>query len=308
MTRSYSEVAQSAQSPAQPASPAARRPQGQTTREQLTQLTEKLANAASMALAPTQAPAKTTFIADQKEVKSSIRQTEATLAATPEDDTEIRDILTARLAALKSTLEDARPVGARLDQARAAAARARARREDANAAAEAARALQIATEAEVLTAEQAVAELERQLALQSTAAATSAPPLETATCASSMDQVQMLLAGLIKNLSDDPFVPAEQVQHATLHVSELLKGFHIVAQEAHNMKHAAEAAARGAPPHRIEGKQPQTAPPTVGESVRHVGKQAPKRLITDHFKSVKKVAKSEPYPCRARDLSLASSE
>ena len=123
-----------------------------------------------------------------------------------------------------------------------------------------------------------------------------------------MDQVQMLLAGLIKNLSDDPFVPADQVHHATIHVSELLKGFHLVAQEAHNMKHAAEAAARGAPSHRIEGKQPQPARPTVGESVRHVGKQAPKRLITDHFKSVKKVAKSEPYPCLARALSPALSE
>ena len=105
-----------------PVEPTASRTQGQTTREQLTQLTEKLANAASMALAPTQAPAKPTIMADQKEVKSSIRQTEATLAATPEDDTEIRDILTARLAALKATLEDARPVGARLDHARAAAA------------------------------------------------------------------------------------------------------------------------------------------------------------------------------------------
>ena len=51
-----------------------------------------------MALAPTQAPAKPIIMADQKEVKSSIRHTEATLAATPEDDTEIRDILTARLA------------------------------------------------------------------------------------------------------------------------------------------------------------------------------------------------------------------
>ena len=209
---------------------------------------------------------------------------------------------------MKATLEDARPVGARLDQARAAAARARSRREDAIAAAEAARALQIAAEAEILAAEQDVVELERQLALHSTAAATSTPPMAAATCASSMDQVQMLLAGLIKNLSDDPFVPADQVHHTTIHVSELLKGFHIVAQEAHNMKHAAEAAARGAPSHRIEGKQPQPAPPAVGESVRHVGKQAPKRLITDHFKSVKKVAKCEPYPCRARDLSPAPSE
>ena len=261
-----------------------------------------------MALAPTQAPAKTTFKADQKEVKSSIRQTEATLAATPEDDTEIRDILTARLAALKSTLEDARPVGARLDQARAAAARARARREDAIAAAEAARALQIAAEAEILTAEQDVAELERQLALQSTAVATFTPPLATATCASSMDQLQMLLSGPIKNFSDDPFVPAEQVQHANLHVSELIKGFHIVAEEARKMKHAAEAAARGAPTHRVDGKQPQPAPITIGDYVRHSEKQPPKRLITDHLKSVRKIAKVEPYQCHSRAQSPTMSE
>ena len=275
-----------------PTSPAAPRPQGQSTREQLTQLTEKLANAANMALSPAPAVVKPTLLADQKEVKTTIRQLEAAMAATPEDDTEIREIYASRIASMKATLEDARPVGARLDQARAAAARARSRREDAIAATEAARALQAAAEAEIAAAEQDVAELERQLALHTT------PPMASATGASSMDQVQMLLAGLIKNLADNPFVPAEQVQHATLHVSELLKGFHNVAQEAHKMRHATEAAARGAPSHRIEGKQPQPAPLTCGAMVRHTGKQEPKRLITDHFKAVKKVAKCEPYPCR----------
>ena len=57
-----------------PASPTAPRPQGQSTREQLTQLTEKLANAANMALSPAPAVVKPTLLADQKEVKTTIRQ------------------------------------------------------------------------------------------------------------------------------------------------------------------------------------------------------------------------------------------
>ena len=67
-------------------------------------------------------------------------------------------------------------------------------------------ALQAAAEAEIAAAEQDVAELERQLALHTT------PPTASATDVSPMDQVQMLLAGLIKNLADNPYVPADQVQ------------------------------------------------------------------------------------------------
>ena len=296
---------------APPGDPTASRSQGQTTREQLNQLTASLASATSLALAPTPVSAKSIGVADQKEVKATIKQTEATLAATHECDTEIRDILTARLVALKATLEDARPVGARLDQARAATARARSRLADAVAAEEAARALQIVANAEILAGERDVAELERQLALQSTVAATPTATVPAETGASTMDQVQRLLSSLIKTLSDDPFVPAEQVTHATTHVTDLLKGFQRVAHEAQTMKQAAAAAAL----FRVEstssaatciGRAPRLGEPDA-PTERHFKKSPPKRLITDHFRTDKKT-RSSSCRSRARTRSPAMSE
>ena len=167
------------------------------------------------------------------------------------------------------------------------------RRDDAIAAVETARALQAAAEAEIAAADLDVLELERQLALHTTT-----PPLSSAPHASPMDPVQILLAGLIENLSDDPYVPASQVLHATQHVTKLIEGFHSVANEALMTRHASNAATRGAPTHRVDGKQPQPPPPSCGSMVRHTGKQVPKRLFTDHFKDSRKVAKCEPLPRR----------
>ena len=116
-----------------------------------------------------------------------------------------------------------------------------------------------------------------------------------------MDQVQMLLAGLLGSLADNPFVQPVQVRRATEHVADLIRGFQAVLEEARAQRQAAEAAARGVPPHRVDGKQPPPAPAQMpyGTMVRHAGKQHPKRLVTDHFKVIRKIAKVEPTPAGA---------
>ena len=182
-----------------------------------------------------------------------------------------------------------------MDQARAALERAKGRQADAAAAIAAAAALKGTADAEVAQFQKEVKELESQLLVTE--------PPATASTVRPMDQVQTLLRTMLDQLTDDPFVPSEQVQCARTHVQQLVQGFADTLAEARRAQRAQADAVKGAPTTRREGKQP-LVPPSVSTvtGVRLAGKQPPKRLITDHFKVIKrvvKVAKTEDSPMPA---------
>ena len=108
-----------------------------------------------------------------------------------------------------------------------------------------------------------------------------------------MEQVQKLLCSMLEGLKADPFVPEEQIKCATVHVQQLVQGFATTLEESRRAQRVQADAAKGGPTTRRDGKQPLVTPSAATvSSVRHAGKQGPKRLISDHFKVVKTIVKA----------------
>ena len=106
----------------------------------------------------------------------------------------------------------------------------------------------------------------------------------------SLEQVQVLLTGMLKSLTDNPNVPEDQVKCATKHVSELVRGVRSCWADAAQTALAREVAAKGGPTRRMTGKQAlPEAPAPSAVMIRHRGKQAAKHLVVDPFKGTRAV-------------------
>ena len=141
---------------------------GALVRQQLEQLTAKLTAVTNENTEPfsrAAAPAAPVLpLLDKKEVVAQIKSLEAALAALPASEECIASSLQQRIAALKQQLGATKPLGARLDAARDALRRAHTRYQVAQAAEETARALAVATAADVAKVEADVSALESELA------------------------------------------------------------------------------------------------------------------------------------------------
>ena len=254
---------------------------GAATRQKLQELTHKLVQHGQELTAPAPEPAPAPPPAqDRKTTADAINGLEASLAAVPESEAETRAMIEGRLSSLRAQLTNAKPkpVGARMDAARDALQRAASRRDDAREAVAAAQALLATCEAEVAKYEDDVKQLEAELA----------QPVDTDTgeITDPWLNAQTYLTGLVDKLKSDPYVPAEHASSAADHVSRLFTGFAETIKQAQASRRAAAAAAR---PARMKGKQ--SSPEQPGRLVRHVGKQSPKRLMTDYFTVTRKVVK-----------------
>ena len=131
-----------------------------------------------------------------------------------------------------------------------------------------------------------LAELEAALAHAPPEAMDTAPPV----C--SLDMLGSQLKQYISALKADAHVDPAHLTHAEAHVSQLIGGFEATLQHAGRAREAA-----GLPNRRLVGKQDAPARdvpvPTEPLDVGHrlVGKQQPKRVITDFFK-----VRAAPYP------------
>ena len=139
---------------------------------------------------------------------------------------------------------------------------------------EAAQALRATAESEVKQYESDVQEFETQLVQM--------PAAVLVPTGRPMKQIQHLLCGRLEQLRNDPYEPANQVSGATVHIQQLVLGFHATVDEAKKLNAAQADAAKIGPTTQRDGKQPPREPlaPPAG-MVRHSGKLAAKRLITD---------------------------
>ena len=252
---------------------------GQSTRDQLTAITNRLAEAQKEVTKPPSPAPTAPAPSDVKETQGVIKQLEATLATIPESEGELRATIEARIKAKKDELTAGKPVGARLDQARAALQRAQGRQQDAQAAIEAAMALKAVADAEVAQHAAEVHELEASFA--------TAPCVEAD---APLQHMQKLMCGMIEGLKQDPFVDPSHVESATQHCKQLIDGFTTTLAEAAKHKQRTADAEMGAPSTRRAGKQP-LGPDVTTVLLRANGKQPPRtKPLTDHFQvGVKKV-------------------
>ena len=221
------------------------------------------------------------------QLQTRIKQLETALSALPEDVEDIaeeRESIAARIASAKRELHGSRPIGARIDGARAALQRARQRQDDAAQALAAAQLLNGDAATEVADLEEQLHDLEMSLADGS----------------DMMDEEQVppaskayeILQQMIGHLKADACVLPGHVQAATDHVQKLFDGFRLTLAHAD----AARATAAGTAPvaaerrHSVKGPPlAATAPRPSGPLVRHCGKQPRKELITDFFTAKKVV-------------------
>ena len=258
---------------------------GAPVRQQLEQLTAKLTAVTNENTEPfsrAAAPAAPVLpLLDKKEVVAQMKSLEAALAALPASEECIASSLQQRIAALKQQLGATKPLGARLDAARDALRRAHTRYQDAQAAEETARALAVATAADVAKVEADVSALESELAR----APAEAPDLVVK---DPWPATQDHLNSLVDLLRADPHIPPALAEEAGQHVARLLQGFSGALQHASQARAAAAAVES---PLRMKGKQPPP-PAKPGVLIRAVGKQPEKRLITEYFSGKKKVMKT----------------
>ena len=228
-----------------------------------------------------------------------VRYLEAALAALPADDplfAEEKVTLGQRLAEAKRAVHGVRPIGARIDGARAALERSRSRQAEAAQAVEAAQQLHQLAADEVVALEAELQELrqaEREASLTSDMMCTEPGPAQAA--AQPVEQAHAALNQMIASLSTDSYVHPAHLEAATAHVQQLFDGFRVTLQHAE----ATRAAAAGTPApvaRRAVVKGPPAA--QVGRLVRHIGKQPRKELITDFFQA-KKVVRAGAAPPRA---------
>ena len=211
MKRSYSDAVKGNGGIQKPTSAIGDRPAvspGQSTRDQLNSLTENLVSIQAAMAEPKVQKVPFTTTSD-KEAKAKLKSLETTLASLPEDEVDLRTVITARIQEQKQLVMASVPTGARMDQARAALERARARKQDAEIAVDSATKLMETASSEVDALEAELRSLEQQ---------TREPDKP-------MEVVQRLLAVMLAQLKDNPFIPPEQVNMATTHVQELIAGF-----------------------------------------------------------------------------------
>ena len=129
MKRSYSDAVKDNGGIQKPTSAIGDRPAvspGQSTRDQLNSLTENLMSIqAAMAEPKVQKVPFTTRSDKKKEAKAKLKSFETTLASLPEDEVDLRTVITARIQEQKQLVMASVPTGARMDQARAALERSR---------------------------------------------------------------------------------------------------------------------------------------------------------------------------------------
>ncbi|CAK0811430.1 unnamed protein product [Prorocentrum cordatum] len=233
-------------------------------RAQLNALTETLTKIHEAKALSNEAPNK-------GHLQARIKQLETALAAIPEDDAELateRASLATQPTDTKRQLLGSKPIGARIDGARAALGRARQRQ----------------AEAEQVTAlETELQELEASLTTEAPIEATATPE----------SQAYTILGQMIDQLTADEYVHPGHVEAAKTHVRQLFAGFRDTLQQAE----ATRAAAAGTPLVPKEVRHTTKSPPAAplpakpGTLARHSGKQPRKELITDYF-SKRKVIKS----------------
>ena len=297
LKRSYGDVARAAANPAHPVAAPAAHAQQNPVRSQLNTLTESLARIHSSGVATRDAPVATLAAATARragetatkaQLQTRIKQLEAALGALPEDIEDIaeeRESIAARIASAKRELHGSKPIGARIDGARAALQRARQRQEDAAQALAAAQLLNGDATTEVADLEEQLHDLEMSLADGSDMMDDEpAPPASKA---------YEILQQMIGHLKADACVPPGHVQAATDHVQKLFDGFRLTLAHADAARAATACAAPATAERRHSVKGPPltaTAPRPSGPLVRHSGKQPRKELITDFF-TAKKVVK-----------------
>ena len=291
LKRSYGDVARAAANAAAPPAAPTVAAQQNTVRSQLNNLTESLANihidtmrsAGTTKATPEPPPARRVGEATptKNQLQARVKQLEAALSALPEDVEDLaaeRESIAARLEGARRELRGSRPIGARIDGARAALQRSKKRQEDAAQALAAAQLLNGEAAAEVADLEEQLHDLEMSLAV-----GTDMTDDETAQPASKAYEI---LQQMIEHLKEDSCVQPGHVQAATDHVQKLFDGFRLTKEHAD----AARAAAANAPAAAAERRHSVKGPPMVrpvarasGPLVRHHGKQPRKELITDYF-------------------------
>jgi len=223
------------------------------------------------------------------ELSNRIKSIEAAIALLPSDpdfDWQ-RDALRGKVSDMKREISDAKPIGARIDGARAALQRSQERRAEAERALALAQAVVSAAEAETDKIAGELAELEAALAHSHQEAAEAVPSLSS----SPVEALGVQLAQFLSALKADEHVDPTHFSQAEAHVNQLIAGFEATLSHAGLAREAA-----GKPPRRLAGKQapPQQGLPAPSEpvepSTRLTGKQPPKRVITDFFK------RAAPYP------------
>ncbi|CAK0884901.1 unnamed protein product, partial [Prorocentrum cordatum] len=219
-------------------------------------------------------------------LQARIKQLETALAAIPEGDAKLateRASLATRLTDAKRQLPGSKPIGARIDGARAALGRARQRQAEAEQAVAAALQLQHTVACEVTALETELQELEASLTTEAPIEATATPE----------SQAHAILGQMIDQLTADEYVHPGHVEVAKTHVRQLFAGCRGTPQQAE----ATRAAAAGTPLVPKEVRHTTKSPPAAplpakpGTLVRHSGKQPRKELITDYF-SKRKLIKS----------------
>ena len=128
-----------------------------------------------------------------------------------------------------------------------------------------------------------------------------------------MEVVQRLLAVMLAQLKDNPFIPPEQVNMATTHVQELIAGFENTVKAAKQEdERAKNAVTEPVAMRRCTTKRPEDAGPTMEplpQAVRlRLDCKAPeKKLVVNQFRAGKReIVRPTPYGSRHRSRSTAS--
>ena len=209
------------------------------------------------------------------QIVAMIKSAEASLACLSEDDifAEQRQALTDKIASLRQDIVDAKPIGARIDGARAFLSRAQERRENAANAMEIAKAAMEAADEEIDKVTQELLDLESALAKAPQPPASDSP----------LDALASHLEVVLAELSVKDALLPEQLQNCQEHARTLLEGM----RKSYGVAKANLGEDPGMPRRRMRGKHtPLSQIPTYEDiRMRQFGKQAPKRTMMDYFQT-----------------------
>ena len=215
---------------------------------------------------------------DRAAIQASIKSMENAITALGGDEfATCRHELQAKIELKKKELTAARPMGQRLDNTRAAVLRSMKRLEQAREAAKLAQETLAAAEAETANLTKELSELELEMAANA-----GCEPSDSDACP--LANLEKQLAASIAELKNAGNVRKEVIDDASEQAATLLSRFKTTI-------HVAKAVARedGGARLRKDGKQPyQAEAVSQPTAFRIVGKQHPKRKITDFFGPMKK--------------------
>ena len=221
--------------------------------------------------------------------KVRIKALENSLASLPEEEEfqTLRDSLSEKLESLKSSISDSKPIGARIDAARAMLGRAQQRRAEAERAKQLADTCLQSANDEVDRVATELASLEAALA----AAPTASTSNETESCSSGtnrLDHLQATLEGFLTELGQNDHVAESLTQEAALHCQRLVSGLRGTLKAANE----AEKAAKN--PKRMVGKQPNPTVATHPTPAGRVVRKESRRTLDEWFRgSAEKKVKTE---------------